>query len=251
LARIENRQYLSMQKNNHLPKHIAIIMDGNGRWAAAKNLARIEGHRGGSESVDHVVSACCELNIDYLTLFAFSTENWFRSKEEVNLLMEMLSQALDDKLPKLQENNVRFDAIGRLWQLPSDVQKKIDRNKELTQKNTGTRLTLALSYGGRSEIVDGIKKLIIDVQSRKVDIAEISEDSFSKYLYRSDLPDPDLVIRTSGEMRVSNFLLWESAYSELYVTDVLWPDFRKEDLEKAIYAYQHRERRFGRTETTI
>jgi undecaprenyl diphosphate synthase len=224
-------------------------MDGNGRWAEARHLARIEGHRAGSESVDHVISAASELGIEALTLFAFSTENWKRSVDEVNLLMAMLLDALDEKLPKLQENNVRFYVIGQRDKLPSAIQERILRNENLTRNNTGLNLVLALSYGGRSEIVDAAIRVAELAKGGLIDPAELDEEQFRKYLYLPNIPDPDLLIRTSGEMRISNFLLWQCAYSEIYITETLWPDFRKSDLVKAIDAYKLRERRFGRTES--
>lgn len=238
-----------MESLSNLPRHIAIIMDGNGRWAKGRGLPRMMGHRAGGESVDVVVRTCAELGIEALTLFAFSTENWNRSREEVDMLMQMLLESLDSKLEKIQKNRVRFNAIGQLDQLPREVREKIARNIELTQSNSGLKLTLALSYGGRREIIDAVKKLCLAVQEGHFSMNQIDEESFRQFLYAPDLPDPDLLIRTSGEMRLSNFLLWQSAYTELYVTDTLWPDFRRPDLVKAIEAYQRRERRFGRAES--
>lgn len=232
----------------HLPRHIAIIMDGNGRWAMDRGMARLQGHQAGVESIRDIVKAAGELGISYLTLYAFSSENWARPPEEVNFLMGLLSNYLDKELAELQKNNLRFHMIGRLQDLPVDVQTKILRNMKETEKNTGLSLTLALSYSSRLEIVDAVKKIAFKVARRELKPEEVTSEVISRHLYTAGIPDPDLLIRTSGEMRISNFLLWQLSYTEIYVTDKFWPDFRKSDLMAAIQAYQKRERRFGRTE---
>ncbi len=231
----------------NLPKHVAIIMDGNGRWAKQKRLPRIEGHRAGVESIRETLRACNELHIPYLTLYAFSNENWHRPKDEVNFLMGLLSDYLDKELQDLNKNNIRFRVIGRIEMLPSEIQKKIERNVELTKNNTALVLTVALSYSGRLELVDAVRKIAEKAKAGNLNPSEISELTIASHLYTNGLPDPDFLIRTSGEMRISNFLLWQMSYTEIYVTDVLWPDFRKQNFFEAIEAYQKRERRFGRT----
>ena len=221
------------------PAHIAIIMDGNGRWAKSKGLPRLAGHKAGVESVREMVKACSELGVKYLTLYSFSTENWLRPKEEVGELMKLLSWALKRETLDLAKNNVRLNAIGRLDGLPNAVRYELRSSIAKLSKNTGLTLTLALNYGSRQELVDAVNRLI--AAGRK----EISEDDVSRFLYTGGMPDPDLVIRTSGEMRVSNFLLWQLAYAELYVTPTFWPDFRRENLEEALADFQKRHRRFG------
>ncbi len=221
-----------------LPRHVAVIMDGNGRWAAAKGLPRVAGHKAGVDSVREIVRSCGELGIEALTLYSFSTENWLRPKEEVGELMRLLSWALDKETLELGKSNVRLGAIGRLDALPQAVQEQLAKSIKELSGNTGLRLTLALNYGGRQEILDAVNKVI--ATGGKVD-----EDSVGRNLYTADLPELDLVIRTSGEMRISNFLLWQAAYAELYVTPTLWPDFRKPHLVEALEDYQRRDRRFG------
>lgn len=228
-----------MLDKDKMPQHIAIIMDGNGRWAKKKNLPRIEGHRAAIEAVRATVEGSAKLGIKYLSLFAFSTENWKRPEEEVQALMELLKIYLDKELETMQKNNISFNYIGRIKELDREVQKKLEWTKKVTEKNKGLKLYLALNYSGRAEILDAIKK-IIQKKPKKID-----ENTFSKYLYNPDLPEPDLLIRTSGEMRISNFFLWQLAYTEIYVTEVLWPDFREKDLIDAIDDFQKRERRFG------
>ncbi len=228
-----------------LPKHIAIIMDGNGRWANERHLPRYEGHRNGVERVREVIEACEDLGVKYLTLYAFSKENWSRPKDEVNFLMKLLCHYLDGELKELQKQNIRFRMIGRLNDLPVDVQKRIKRNTEATKDNTGLTFSLALSYSGRAEIVDAIKNITEEVRSGKLNVPEIDEKLVSDFLYTKGIPDPDLLIRTSGELRLSNFMLWQISYAELYITEKYWPDFKKDDLLKAIEAYKTRERRFG------
>ena len=220
--------------------HVAIIMDGNGRWAESRSLPRAEGHRQGSLQVETVLDAAEKLGIKYVTLYAFSTENWKRSPAEVLALMKLLKQFSTERLPRMMEKNIRLRVIGRITDIPLFARQKLLEAVEKTSKNNGNVLTLALSYGGRAEIVDAVNRIL----KEKPD-AEITEETFRNYLYAPDIPDPDLLIRTSGELRLSNFLLWELAYSEIYVTDVLWPDFGEEELKKAVAAYSKRERRFG------
>jgi undecaprenyl diphosphate synthase len=228
-----------------LPVHIAIIMDGNGRWAMEKGLSRIAGHRAGVSSVREIVKLCSELGIKVLTLYAFSTENWKRSKVEVRAIMSLLRIFLKKEIMELNTNNVKLMAIGRLSKLPSPVLKELKNCMRITHRNTGLILNLALNYGGRAEIIDGIKKLVSGMQKDKCSISDLDENLFSRCLYTSELPDPDLLIRTSGEMRVSNFLLWQISYAEMWNTPVLWPDFSREELLRAIAEYQTRKRRFG------
>jgi undecaprenyl diphosphate synthase len=234
-----------MLDKNRLPKHIAIIMDGNGRWAKERRLPKIIGHKKGSESVREILKACGELGIKYLTLYTFSTENWKRPQKEVAGLMRLLETLLDKETKNLNKNNVRLNIIGRVQDLPEGLRAKLKRSMETTRDNTGVTLTLALSYGGRTEIVDGVKRVIDDVGSGRIKPEDINEENFNNYLYTFNMPDPDLLIRTSGEMRISNFLLWQMSYSEFYITKKLWPDFKKTDLEKAIREYQKRQRRYG------
>jgi undecaprenyl diphosphate synthase len=224
-----------------LPRHVAIIMDGNGRWARKRNLPKIMGHRSGAKAVDTIIEACSRLGIKALTLYAFSTENWKRPKEEIDALMGLLKDMLRQNLDKIMKNNMRFNVIGRIDELLPSLRDMIKTAEEESSANTGMTLTLAINYGGRQEILDAARKIYASGK----DISSLREEDFGKYLYTGDLPDPDLIIRTSGEMRLSNFLLWQAAYSELYVTDTLWPDFGKEELEKAIKEYEKRERRFG------
>ncbi len=238
----ELRNSLDMKK---IPKHVAIIMDGNGRWADNRNLPRIEGHKAGVESVREIIELCGELKIQVLTLYAFSTENWKRPSFEVNALMRLLIDQLSEQTPELNSKNVKVRVIGDIDRLPKRVIDEINKSIKITQKNTGLILNLALSYGGRQEIVRATRAIASDVKSGIISPDDIDEKVFSKYLYTHDLPDPDFIIRTSGEIRISNFLLWQCAYSELYITEVLWPDFRKKDLLLALIAYQNRKRRFG------
>ncbi|MDD5449114.1 MAG: isoprenyl transferase [Candidatus Omnitrophica bacterium] len=228
-----------------IPTHIAIIMDGNGRWARERRLPKIVGHRKGAEAIREILKACAEFGVNYLTLYAFSTENWKRPKGEVGALMRLLEAQLNREIRNLMKNGVRFNVIGRIADLPERLQSKIKRSMELTRANTGVVLTLALSYGSRAEIIDGIKKILDDMEQGRLKKEDIDEESFGRYLYTNGMPDPDLLIRTSGEMRVSNFLLWQISYSEFYVTKKLWPDFRKKDLERAIEEYKKRRRRYG------
>lgn len=229
----------------NIPRHIAIIMDGNGRWAKERSLPRTEGHRRGADSVRTITEACGELGVEYLTLYAFSSENWKRPKREVEALMKLLEAFLRTKTPEMIEQNVRLQAIGRLHDLPQSCQQQLHRSIEQTSQNTGLTLILALSYGGREEIIDGVKSLLESIERGHLDKGMIDTEVFSKHLYTRYYPDPDLLIRTSGEMRLSNFLLWQLSYTEFYITDTLWPDFGKADLVKAIRAYEKRHRRFG------
>jgi undecaprenyl diphosphate synthase len=229
-----------------LPRHIAVIMDGNGRWARKRHLPRIAGHRAGIGAVRQVVEACARLGVPCLTLYAFSVENWKRPHTEVKLLMGLLREFLKKEIKELNRNNIRFGAIGRITSLPSSVQRDLQDTIEKTSLNTGLRLTLALNYGGRAELIDAVRNLASDLTGKGApDLEAITEQSFSRYLYTRDLPDPDLLIRTSGEMRLSNFLLWQVAYSEIWVTDILWPDFTERELFQAVIDFQRRERRYG------
>ncbi len=230
-----------------LPHHIAIIMDGNGRWAKNKSLTRISGHIKGVNAVREVVTACRELGIRVLTLYAFSIENWRRPAEEVRALMELLKEYLQKECPEMVQNNIRLNAIGRLQDLPQDVQTILQETKKKTEHCDGMILNLALSYGGRSEILHAVQGIVSDLQKGRIKPEEMTVQRFSQYLWTRGIPDPDLLIRTSGEFRISNFLLWQIAYTELYVTDTLWPDFDRKELVRAIADYQSRERRFGLT----
>ncbi|MEE9911124.1 MAG: isoprenyl transferase [Deltaproteobacteria bacterium] len=236
---------------NNLPRHIAIIMDGNGRWAKQHAMGRVRGHKKGAQAVRTTVTACRELGIQYLTLFAFSSENWGRPNAEVNALMSLLEDYLDKEAPTLQKQEIRLSTIGEIDRLYLPVKEKLLEVKKLTQKNNRMVLNLALSYGSRDEIVLALKKIIKDNRDGKLNADDLDQETVGRYLYTGDMPDPDLLIRTSGEYRISNFLLWQLAYTELYFTEVLWPDFEKDDLLKAIAVYQSRERRFGLTSEQI
>ncbi|MFV0392596.1 MAG: isoprenyl transferase [Paludibacteraceae bacterium] len=229
-----------------LPKHIAIIMDGNGRWAQERGQERIFGHQNGVVSVRECTEGAAEIGINYLTLYAFSTENWNRPKEEVEALMELLIDTIEKETPTLNKNNIQLLAIGNLDRLPQGARKKLAKCIEQTGSNTRMSLVLALSYSSRWEIVNAAKQLAGKFKSGKISLDEIDDENFSAHLTTKNIPDPDLMIRTSGEIRISNFLLWQSAYSEFYFTETHWPDFRKENLYKAIVDYQKRERRFGK-----
>ncbi len=228
-----------------LPKHVAIIMDGNGRWAKERNLPRVAGHKAGMDSVREVVKTCGELGIDILTLYVFSTENWRRPRREVNFLMRILREYLRKEVEELNRNKVKLRAMGRLGDLPEMAQEELKRAIAKLQGNDGLLLNLALNYGGRQEIVDAVRKCLEDVRGGNLSMERIDEGTFSNYLYTRDLPDPDLLIRTSGEWRLSNFLLWQLSYTEIWVTPIYWPDFRKVQLLEALIDYQQRERRFG------
>jgi undecaprenyl diphosphate synthase len=229
----------------NVPRHIAIIMDGNGRWAKARRLPRIKGHEEGARSVRAVIRACRDAGVEYLTLYAFSVENWIRPPAEIRGLMRLLKKTLREQEFELHENKVRLRVIGRLQDLPRDLRAELKRVMRETAHYASGNLILALSYGGRTEIVHAARQLARRVANGEISYRSINEKSFARHLYAPDVPDPDLLIRTSGEMRISNFLLWQISYSELYVTDVHWPDFRDEELAKAIKAYAQRQRRFG------
>ena len=230
-----------------LPRHIAIIMDGNGRWAKEKGEDRLFGHFHGVESVRDIVEGCAELGVGYLTLYAFSTENWDRPEYEVSGLMELLVTTIRKEVESLNKNNIRLHVIGDMSMLPDYARSELNEALEITGKNTGLNLVMALSYSGRWELLNAVKNIAIDVKSGKLEPAAISQDTLQHYLCTSEFPDPELMIRTSGEQRISNFLLWQLAYAELYFTPVLWPDFKKEHLYLAISDFLTRERRFGKT----
>lgn len=228
-----------------IPSHVAIIMDGNGRWAAARGLPRLAGHRAGTENLRRTIRACVEFGIRYLTIYAFSTENWGRPSEEVEGLMHILSEVIDNELAELNSEGVQIRHIGRIERMEEDLRRKVQHAVEVTRENRRLVLTVAWNYGGRDEIVYAMQRMISD--GKRAD--EIDEDLVSQYLFTAGMPDPDLVIRTSGEMRVSNFLTWQSVYSEWYITPTLWPDFDKEELRKALEEYSQRDRRYGRLST--
>lgn len=234
-----------------LPRHIAIIMDGNGRWAQERDHERLYGHIHGVESVRNIVEGCAEIGIAYLTLYAFSTENWDRPADEVTGLMELLVNTIKKEVPTLNKNNIRLHVIGNVPQLPDNARREIGEAAKETGKNTGMNLIMALSYSSRWEIIDAVKRISRDVADHKLDPSAIDNQLFTTYLCTAGFPDPELIIRTSGEYRISNFLLYQMAYSELYFTATLWPDFRKENLYEAILDYQQRERRFGKTSDQV
>jgi undecaprenyl diphosphate synthase len=236
---------------NRLPAHVAIIMDGNGRWAKEKGQDRLFGHYHGVESVRDVVEGCAELGVKYLTLYAFSTENWHRPEDEVTGLMELLVRTIRKETDTLNKNNIRLHVIGDLKKMPGNAIDELNESIAITSTNTGLNLVMALSYSSRWEIMNAVKHLAEDVKNGKLDPEKISQDTFQQYLCTSNFPDPELMIRTSGEYRISNFLLYQLAYAELYFTDVRWPDFRKENLYAAILDFQSRERRFGKTSEQV
>ena len=240
----------TINKNN-LPKHLAIIMDGNGRWAKQQGLLRALGHESGTKSVKVVIEASAKLGIEFLTLYAFSTENWNRPKLEVETLMKVLINSLKKELPTLQKNNIKLNAIGNLEKLQKSAQKELHDVIEKTKDNTHMTLTLALSYGSREELVSAVRNICNKVKNNIISIDSIDDSIINEHLYTQNLPDVDLLIRTSGEHRISNFLLWQIAYAELYFTDILWPDFKEQNLYEAIISYQKRERRFGKTSEQI
>ncbi|HEY8888839.1 MAG TPA: isoprenyl transferase [Clostridium sp.] len=229
-----------------IPKHIAIIMDGNGRWAKKRNLPRALGHKAGVEAIRKIVKECNNLGVEYLTLYAFSTENWNRPLKEVDSLMKLLVEYLKNEFEELNANNVVINSIGNISELPLICKAELNHAYEKTKNNKGLILNLALNYGGRNEILDAVKEISLDLMSEKISKDEINEDLLSRYMYTSGMPDPDLIIRPSGELRLSNFLLWQSAYSELWFSDINWPDFHEEELRAAILNYQKRDRRFGK-----
>ena len=236
---------------NNVPEHIAIIMDGNGRWAKERSLPRIAGHREGINSVREITRICGEIGVKYLTLYTFSTENWNRPKKEVNALMTLLLSTIKNEIKELHKNNVKFSAIGNISVLPKGTINGIREGIELTINNSGLNLILALNYGSRQEILNAVKNIVDEAKTGNIDSISIDEELFSSFLDTKTLPDPDLLIRTSGELRISNFLLWQSAYTEMYLTDTYWPSFREEELLKAILDFQNRERRFGKTSEQI
>ena len=240
----------TLDKRN-IPNHIAIIMDGNGRWAQKRGLKRELGHKAGRKSVKKIIESCIELGVKNLTLYAFSTENWNRPKLEIDFLMQLLLLSLKNELKNLNKNNIKFETIGNLARLPEKIKDYLQKVKETTKKNSKLTLTLALSYGSRTEIVDVVREIAEKVKNNIISSKNIDETIINNHLYTRNLPDVDLLIRTSGEKRIINFLLWQIAYSELYFSKKLWPDFRKKDLLKAVISYQNRERRFGKTSEQI
>src|SRR5262247_1754331 len=230
---------------NPLPRHVAIIMDGNGRWATSRGLPRVAGHAEGVKAVRNTVRAAGEIGVEYLTLYAFSSENWNRPRHEVSTLMNLLERSIDRELPELMQRHVRFRVIGRPHGVPPEVQRRIDHVVESTAGNTGLTLLMAFNYGGRDELLDAFRALAVEVQAGTLQPHEISETHVARALYTAEVPDPDLLIRTSGEMRISNFLLWQIAYTELWITPTLWPDFGATDLYRAVAEFQGRTRRFG------
>ncbi len=245
LEKLSEERLLSMIHLAHLPKHVAIIMDGNGRWAAQRHLPRIAGHREGILAVQEVVTAAREVGIEYLTLYAFSNENWNRPTMEVSQLMRLLGFYLKKELDSLMENKVRLVAIGQIDRLPKPVIRLLQTVEEKTRHNRGMTLVLALSYSGRADLINAVRRVVDAVQKKTILLKDLSEETFSDYLHTQAIPDPDLMIRTSGEIRISNFFLWQLAYTELYFTKTLWPDFRRKALLMALLDYQNRERRFG------
>ena len=244
-------QLLDKIDKTHLPKHIAIIMDGNGRWAKEQGQDRLFGHLHGVESVRVIVEGCAELGIGYLTLYAFSTENWDRPEEEVIGLMELLVNTIRDEVETLKKNNIRLHVIGDLNMLPEHARNELNEALEITKENKGLQLVMALSYSGRWELLNATKNIAADVKGGKVEIAQIDQAVFHQYLSTRDYPDPELMIRTGGDYRISNFLLYQLAYAELFFTEIRWPDFRKENLYEAILDFQNRERRFGKTSDQV
>jgi undecaprenyl diphosphate synthase len=241
----EEERLLAELDANRLPQHIAVIMDGNGRWAQRRHLPRIAGHRAGVQSARAIIETCARLSIPALTLYAFSMENWRRPKAEIDFLMRLLREYLRKELPVIHRNNIRLLVIGRPDQLPEAVRTDVERAMQQTAGNSGMRLAVALNYGGRAELVDAFNRILDRVKSNGLANARVDEEMISQHLYTAGLPDPDLLIRTSGEMRVSNFLLWQIAYAEIYVTETLWPDFTRAQLFEALLDFQKRERRYG------
>lgn len=240
-----------LKHKNRVPKHIAIIMDGNGRWATQQGQQRTEGHREGVNSVREATKACVEMGVKHLTLYTFSTENWNRPKEEIEFLMNLLIFAINSELEDLKKNGIRIRVIGDMSKIPQKSMDALNAAMEMTRKNATLEIILALNYSGKLEIINAVKEIATAVQRGSLDITQIDETLFEKYLYTTDIPDPELLIRTSGEYRLSNFLLWQLAYSEFYFTDKLWPDFEKADMYDAVLSYIGRERRFGKTSAQI
>ncbi len=248
---VETQQLRDMLDKNHLPRHIAIIMDGNGRWAKEQGQDRLFGHFHGVESVRNIVEGCAELGIEFLTLYAFSTENWDRPENEVNGLMELLVDTIRRETETLNKNNIKLHVIGDRRMLSNDVNNELNEGLEITAGNTGLNLIMALSYSGRWELVNAVKNIAADVEQGKLHASDITQDTLQHYLWTSEFPDPELMIRTSGEYRISNFLLFQLAYAELYFTNTRWPDFRKKHLYEALLDFQRRERRYGKTSEQI
>ena len=251
LFTINKMNLLQNIDSTRLPKHLAIIMDGNGRWAKQQGLLRALGHQSGTKSVKVIIESCAKLGIEFLTLYAFSTENWNRPKLEVETLMKVLINSLKKELKTLQQNNIKLNAIGNLEKLPTSAQRELLDVIDKTKNNTQMTLTLALSYGSREELVNVVRNICTKVKNNIISLDDIDDSIINEHLYTQNLPDVDLLIRTSGEHRISNFLLWQIAYAELYFTDILWPDFKEQDLYEAIISYQKRERRFGKTSEQI
>lgn len=242
----DKEQQKKLQSSGAIPAHVAIIMDGNGRWAQKKGNIRLHGHREGVGSVRDITESCAQLGVDYLTLYAFSTENWKRPSYEINGLMKLLVQSLRDEANRLKENNIKLVTIGQTERLPGKCQRQLQEVMDMTKNNTRMQLCLALSYSGRWDITEAVKKISSEVKKGHINADEIDDELIGSYLSTASIPDPDLVIRTSGEFRISNFLLWQLAYSELFITETYWPDFRRDKLYKAIHSYQKRDRRFGK-----
>jgi undecaprenyl diphosphate synthase len=244
-ANAEEAASLDKLDLKRLPRHLAIIMDGNGRWAGRRRLPRVAGHRAGVKAAREIIESCARLKLPYLTLYAFSLENWRRPQAEVDFLMRLLREYLKRELPSIHKNNIRLLIIGRAEQLPEGVRRDIEHGMQMTARNTGMKLVVALNYGGRAELVDAFNAMLEQVRSNGLSAFQADEQTISEHLYTAGLPDPDLLIRTSGEMRVSNFLLWQIAYAEIYVTETLWPDFSRARLLDALVDFQKRERRYG------
>lgn len=234
-----------------VPRHVAIIMDGNGRWAQKQSKIRLFGHQSAMQAVRDAVEAASRLHVDYLTLYTFSTENWNRPQAEVDGLMQLMIKEVEEETPTLMKNNVRLQVIGDLERIPEASRNSMRKCITDTKDNTGTTLILALSYSARWETAEALKKIVADAKEGKIDVCNVDEETMRKYLVTKDIPDPDLLIRTGGELRISNFLLWQMAYTELYFSDQLWPDFRQEDFYEAVYDFQHRQRRFGKTDEQV
>ena len=246
-----NNDYTKIFNDNIIPEHIAIIMDGNGRWAKKRGLPRIAGHRQGIKSVREITNICSDIGVKYLTLYTFSTENWNRPQKEVDALMMLLLSTIKNEINDIHKNNLVLSTIGNIEVLPKNIKKEISSGIDLTRKNTGLNLILAINYGSRQEIITAVNNIIKKNNKGEIDPSIIDEDFFSSFLSTKNIPDPDLLIRTGGELRISNFLLWQCAYTEIYLTDTFWPDFRKQKLIESITAFQKRERRFGRTSEQI
>ena len=246
-----NNENIKISNDNIIPEHIAIIMDGNGRWAKKRGLPRIAGHRQGIKSVREITNICSDIGVKYLTLYTFSTENWNRPQKEVDALMMLLLSTIKNEIKDIHKNNLVLSTIGNIEVLPKNIKKEISNGIDLTSNNTGLNLILALNYGSRQEIIVAVNNIIEKNNKGEIDSSMIDEDLFSSFLSTKNIPDPDLLIRTGGELRISNFLLWQCAYTEIYLTDTFWPDFRKEKLIESITAFQKRERRFGKTSEQI